>query len=161
MRKMEYNKLEEKWRRLIHKFSNNRTIPGYDKEDIEQELRVVLFKSDQLFDPNKKSKFITYLYSAFSSKVKKLHRDTQGRKKNIPSKMVGYLPEGIDFRNNDKEDHDDIDFLTGLSFQASRIGELVLDGKEKRREWIESGMTREQIRTGITELKQAIKGGQR
>ena len=82
---MEYNELEKQWSRLLNKFSQRYVIPGYDQEDIMQELRMTLVRANELHDP-KKSKFITYLYSALNSKCKQLYRDVQGRQKHIPYK---------------------------------------------------------------------------
>jgi RNA polymerase sigma factor (sigma-70 family) len=161
MIRMGYNELEEQWRPLIHKFSAKYTIPGYDPEDLEQELRIVLHKADQLFDPNKGTKFITYLYTAFNARLSKLYRDLQGRQKNVPANMVSYIPDGYDFLYKEEPDYDDIDLFTGLSFPASQIGSMVLEGKETWVEWKAAGMTGEEIRTGLVELRSALKGGLR
>ena len=159
---MEYNKLEERWRPLIHKFSTKYTIPGYDIEDISQELRVVLLRADQLYDPSKGTKFITYLYSAFDSKCKKIYRDVQGRKKHIPENIINHISGGYDYLYKKEEsNYDNIDLFTGLSFSASQIVALVLEGKEKKKEWKASGMTKEDIRLGLIELRHALKGGQK
>ncbi len=158
---MEYNKLEEQWRPLIYKFSTKYVIPGFDAEDLAQELRLILLRADQLFDPNKGTKFITYLYAAFDSKLKKLHRDVQGRKKNVPANMVSYISEGIDFQFKEEPNYDDVDLFTGLSFEATQIGSLVLSGKEKSKEWLAAGMTKDEIKLGILELSKALKGGQK
>lgn len=158
---MGYNELEEQWRPLIYKFSMKYTIPGYDVEDIAQELRMILFKADRLFDPNRGTKFITYLYASFNDKIIKLYRDVQGRKKHVPANKISYIPDGFDFFHKEETNYDDIDLFTGLSFPASQISSLVLDGKENRKEWQDSGMTKEDIRTGLIELRHALRGGQK
>ncbi len=158
---MEYNELEKQWTPLINKFSISYNFPGYDTEDVAQELRIVLHRVNQLYDPDKGTKFITYLYNAFNARVRKLNRDTQGRKKNIPKNIISYLHDRNNIQLSEEPDYDDIDLFAGLSLEASQISALVLDGKEKRKDWLASGMSKENIKTGLNELKQALKGGQK
>jgi RNA polymerase sigma factor (sigma-70 family) len=158
---MEYNELEKQWAPLIHKFSYKYIIPGYDAEDLAQELRLVLHRADKLFDPNKGTKFITYLYAAFNAKLITIHRNVQGRQKHVPAKMVSYIPEGIDFIHKEEPNYENIDLFTGLSFEATRLSELVLSGKEEYEEWLDAGMTKKNIRTGLIELQEALRGGQK
>lgn len=58
----DFEKLVAKYDKLLWKFVNQVNIKGMEPEDVYQELLLVLHKCNVNFDPNKKTRFITYLY---------------------------------------------------------------------------------------------------
>ena len=71
---MTYEKLYEQYLPMIKGFSYKYKVNGYDREDIEQELAMVLHKCYQKFDAGKGTKFITYLQSSFFYHIAKLRK---------------------------------------------------------------------------------------
>jgi RNA polymerase sigma factor (sigma-70 family) len=71
----------------IRTFARNcvNQLPGYDIEDIEQELLVELWKCVQKYDPNKGASFNTLFQGCARNKVITLlrHVNTKGRKATI------------------------------------------------------------------------------
>jgi len=61
---MTHEELEMRYAALLNKFANW-PIKGIDREDMMQELRLVLHKAHKKFDSSRGTQFITYLYSAF------------------------------------------------------------------------------------------------
>ncbi|MEK0326872.1 MAG: sigma factor, partial [Nitrosopumilus sp.] len=82
--------LDKKYKPLMHKFNNHYKIPGYETDDIIQELRLSLLRAQQLYNPTREVSFMTYLYKAFDYKMKLLYRNVQGRKKDIPVNRISY-----------------------------------------------------------------------
>ena len=159
-----YNELEKQWNPLLNKFSQRYVIPGYDQDDIMQELRMTLMRANELYDPNK-SKFITYLYSALNSKCKQLYRDVQGRQKHIPHNMISFIGESTSLRSKREEffhpEQENIDLLTGLTTPALKISSLIIGGKTKRKDWLAAGMTKDEVRIAQEELKLALNEGRK
>lgn len=153
-----FEELYNQWKDLIYKFSWKYIIPGWEHEDIEQELKIALLRAQETFDPDKHVLFKTYLYKVLDSKMKVLYRDTQGRKKHIPEKTLtrfsafeGYEPYVLD-------NTDTIDVLQGLSPQAVKLGTLIITSPRKTRksDWLLSGLTKEEVTTGLKDLREAL-----
>ena len=168
MRATSFEELEHQWRGMLRRFASWR-IPGYEYEDLHQELCVVLYNAQRSYDPNKGAAFITYLYRACLNKVRKL-RHQSGALKRIPQDMVvplcagdhlnGYsycatcteLPQVVD-------NLEVFELLEGVSPEARRVAELSLYGDTSREKWIERGMTPQEIKKGVEELKELLRGG--
>ena len=58
----EYGTLEAQWEPLMRKFAGW-SVPNMDFEDIMQEMRIVLIKSQRRFNKSKNTKFITFFYT--------------------------------------------------------------------------------------------------
>lgn len=59
---------------LIKDLAKYHPIHGYDKEDIEQEFRLVLLKAVENFDPTKGIQFTTYFITSCKNVVKKIKK---------------------------------------------------------------------------------------
>ena len=80
---MSYDELEEHYRPLIEKFVRKvYYINGYDSDDLRQEFREVLHKAHTMYDATRRTKFITYLYTAFKNKLQNIWRDHGGTERN-------------------------------------------------------------------------------
>lgn len=66
------NELILKWEPKVYKMLANVYVYGYDKEDLAQELRLVICKAAKLYNPNKKTIFHTYLHTAMANTLKTL-----------------------------------------------------------------------------------------
>lgn len=165
-KELSFEILDKKYEAMMHKFNLKYKIPGYDTDDIIQELRITLMKAQQLYDERNKSStsFSTYIYVAFNNTMMKIFRDTQGRKKNIPSKRIssienmdGYILGISEYASNDIE-VEQIDFLTGLGKEATLLGEQILMGNTNRNSWLAAGLSRREIRKGKIEIGKALTG---
>jgi len=67
----------EKYKLLIKKLSNNTKINGYTKDDIQQELMMVLQKCIQNYDNKRGTKFITYFQSSCHYHIIKLRKENK------------------------------------------------------------------------------------
>ena len=83
-----FESLDNKFKPLMHSFDNKYKVPGYDTDDVIQELRLSLLRAQQLYNPDRKVSFMTYLYTAFNFKMKLLYRTVQVRKKDIPVNRI-------------------------------------------------------------------------
>lgn len=93
----EYGVLEAQWEPLMRKFAGW-SVPNMDSEDIMQEMRIVLLKSQSRFNESKNTKFITFFYTACLNKMLKLLRDSgmgsAPRQKWVPPYQVFPLCDG-------------------------------------------------------------------
>ena len=93
----EYAELEAQWTPLLHKFAGW-PIAGMDREDIMQEMRIVLLNCQRLYNKDKNIKFMTLLYGSCLKIMLNLLRDSgSGSKpymKYVPASMLLPLCEG-------------------------------------------------------------------
>lgn len=83
---IEFNYILIKLDRFIWRFSNKykEYIPGFDKEDLYQELCMVLLKVIDRYDASRGIKFITMAHTYFDNHMKLLLRSTNsGKRKGI------------------------------------------------------------------------------
>lgn len=74
---MTFEQLAEQYKPLIKGFSYKYKVNGYTREDVEQELLMVLHKCMQNFDETKKTKFITYFQNSCYYHMIKLRKKNQ------------------------------------------------------------------------------------
>jgi len=79
------DKLIEQWEPKIHRILATTSIQGMDKEDLVQELKIVIVKAAKKFNPNKKTSFHTYLHTAMINTIRTFI--SQAQKKIHPSSM--------------------------------------------------------------------------
>ena len=66
------NDLILQWEPKINKMLSNIYIQGYDKDDLAQELRMIVLKAAKLCKPNRNAIFHTYLHTAMVNRLKTL-----------------------------------------------------------------------------------------
>ena len=66
------NDLILQWEPKINKMLSNIYIYGYDREDLAQELRMIVLKAAKLYKPNRNAIFHTYLHTAMVNRLKTL-----------------------------------------------------------------------------------------
>ncbi|KKK87078.1 hypothetical protein LCGC14_2756840 [marine sediment metagenome] len=151
--------LEAQWERMLHKFAQWNT--GMEREDVYQELRLLLFHAQQCYDPSKGAAFSTYLYNSCLNKV----RNLEGRIKNVKSRVPPAMLSPL--CTNDEhvgrgcahvelatvDDTEELELLGNASPEARRIAALILRGEGRRRDWAQFGLSPEQIKAGVKELK--------
>ena len=97
MNDAEYEALEAQWTPLLSRFASW-SVPGMDHEDIMQELRIILLRSQERYDAGKHTKFITFFYTACLNKMLKLLRDSgmgsAPRQKWVPPNQIFPMCEG-------------------------------------------------------------------
>lgn len=102
----DFNKLENDYSKLIHKFLYNKYIQGYEHEDLYQECLMVLDTSNKTFDPSFKVKFITYFYINMKNRISNLITQQQRNKRpnlvfvDINSALLINTPSDEDVEQN-------------------------------------------------------------
>ena len=66
------NDLILQWEPKINKMLSNIYIQGYDRDDLAQELRLIVLKAAKLYKPNRNAIFHTYLHTAMVNRLKTL-----------------------------------------------------------------------------------------
>ncbi|KKL07746.1 hypothetical protein LCGC14_2582930 [marine sediment metagenome] len=162
-----YEQLEEQWGPLLERFCK-RVDTSESREDILQELRIVLMRAQQKYDSSRGVKFVTYLWSACSNRIGNLYR-ARNKASRIPQELIEPLSRGVYFNGDEEcwiertqpaayDDHTAVEALYGAPWEAQAIAQLVLGGVETKRGWRESGLTNEQIEKGISDLSSVLKG---
>lgn len=168
-KQMSYEALEKQWGGMLRRFIWN--IPGMDREDVLQELRIVLMLAQQRYDPDRGCAFSTYLWRACVNKVGKLLYKTKEVKKRIPAWMIISLCEGDHSTSESTycpsclelpwylDDVEVLDLMTGESQEVQMLAGLILRGESTRKSWEQRGLSSSQIKQGVTGLKDLLKGG--
>lgn len=73
------NDLVAQWEPKVQKISSTTFIIGMDRDDLAQELRIVLVKAAKKFDPTRGVSFHTYLHTAMMNTVRTLISQAQRR----------------------------------------------------------------------------------
>lgn len=66
------DELLKQWEPKIQKMCGNIWIPGYDRDDLAQELRISVIKSAKAYDEDRGASFHTYLHSAMVNTLRTL-----------------------------------------------------------------------------------------
>ena len=155
-----FESLDNKFKPLMHSFDNKYKVPGYDTDDVIQELRLSLLRAQQLYNPDRKVSFMTYLYTAFNFKMKLLYRTVQGRKKDIPVNRISYIhEENIIEPFIVDVNLDTVELLAGLGKEAKELSEQILKGNADKKGWLAAGLSEEEIEHGTQELIIALTDG--
>tara|TARA_R100001015_G_C4603540_1_gene158506 strand:- start:202 stop:801 length:600 start_codon:yes stop_codon:yes gene_type:complete len=66
------NDLILQWEPKINRMLSNIYIQGHDRDDLAQELRMIVLKAAKLYKPNRNAIFHTYLHTAMVNRLKTL-----------------------------------------------------------------------------------------
>lgn len=163
---LSYIELENQWGGMLHKFSQWR-VPGMEYDDVKQELRIVLYKAQQKYNSRKPAaSFTTYIYRAFLNKVRKLEDRTTALKRIPTNNLLPLCDSSHDegawcltctYPPMAYDNTELLDLLGHASPEAQQIAVMSLRGETSRTSWIESGLSNEQIKVGLKELKGLIR----
>ena len=82
---MEINdQLIEQWEPKVQKMASSVSIAGMDRDDLTQELRLVIYKAAKKFDADKNVSFHTYLHTSMVNTIRTLITKAQSRLKRQP-----------------------------------------------------------------------------
>lgn len=104
----DFELLEKKYSRLIYKFLSNKSISGYEKEDLYQECLMVLDSANKTYDPSLGVQFITFFYINMRNRISNIIRDQGGEKRpniifvDVDSALLLNTPSDEDI----EEDHE-------------------------------------------------------
>lgn len=146
---LSFNDLERRFRPLIAKFSCW-SIYGLDPDDIAQEMRIVLAKAQENYDPSRgESGFLHYLYRAMQNRAGQL----AGRprcKKRVPPTLQTSLDD-VDAGTREVG-FARVELEVGLSPPAFKLVQLILDRGLTRAQWSEH-FTADELSAAVEELR--------
>ena len=161
---VDYEALEAQWTPLLQKFASW-PIPGMDRDDIMQEMRIVLLNCRRLYDKNKNIKFMTLLYGSCLKIMLNLLRDSgSGSKpymKYVPASMLLPLCEGEHKSGAGTCDNDwcTAPELKRVEHEAEGLSDLDLvtlfGGMSDDAKWLIGLITREKITTWTQDRESA------
>ena len=109
------NELILQWEPKIQKMVSTVFVVGMDREDIAQELRIVLMRTAKAFDPERGVLFHTYLHTALLNTIRTLISRAQKQLKLVPQSLdILYEDTGL-------QSTDIIEALTDPTDHESRI----------------------------------------
>ena len=132
------NQLVAQWEPKIQKMMSNTFVIGMDRDDIAQELRIVLVKAARKFDASRGVSFHTYLHTAMVNTIRTLisqaqrHPDSTSLDKTfadsemLPVEIVEALSDETDF-----DEHlfaDDLIEANGVTDQERHFVLLRMEG---------------------------------
>ena len=72
------------WEPKVQKMASQASIVGMEREDIAQELRLVICKAAKKYDPDRNASFHTYLHTSMVNTIRTLITKAQARLKRQP-----------------------------------------------------------------------------
>ncbi len=72
------------WEPKVQKMASRASIVGMEREDIAQELRLVICKAAKKYDPDRNASFHTYLHTSMVNTIRTLITKAQARLKRQP-----------------------------------------------------------------------------
>ena len=146
------------WEPKIQKMLSNVFVVGMDRDDIAQELRIVLLRTANAFDPERGVLFHTYLHTSLVNTIRTLISRAQRQLKLVPQSLdITYEDSGlqsselmnalIDPTDNEAE----IEFLDWLHAQELNDNErLFIDLRLE-------GLTMEEITEDLNESSYKVR----
>ena len=124
------NDLILKWEPKINKMVSNIYIQGYDRDDLAQELRLIVLKAAKLYNPNRYAIFHTYLHTAMANRLKTLWVQASKKIQSYSLDMQSDSDDDNTYKLSDfvkqlDENLDEVDFIDW-------IDSLNLDKGEKQ-----------------------------
>ena len=124
------NDLILKWEPKINKMVSNIYIQGYDRDDLAQELRLIVIKAAKLYKPNRNAIFHTYLHTAMANRLKTLWVQASKKIQSYSLDMQSDSDDENSYKLSDfvkqlDENLDEVDFIDWLE-------SLNLDEGEKQ-----------------------------
>ena len=124
------NDLILKWEPKINKMVSNIYIQGYDRDDLAQELRLIVLKAAKLYNPNRNAIFHTYLHTAMANRLKTLWVQASKKIQSYSLDMQSDSDDDNTYKLSDfvkqlDENLDEVDFIDW-------IDSLNLDKGEKQ-----------------------------
>jgi len=112
------NDLILQWEPKINKMLSNIYIQGYDRDDLAQELRMIVLKAAKLYKPNRNAIFHTYLHTAMVNRLKTLwmqaSKKIQGYSLDLETSEDGNSYKLSDFVKQLDENLDEVEFVDYL-----------------------------------------------
>ena len=81
------------WEPKVQKMASSASIVGMDRDDLAQELRLVIFKAAKKFDPDKNISFHTYLHTSMVNTIRTLITKAQSRLRRQPQ-IISFSSSG-------------------------------------------------------------------
>lgn len=144
-----YDELERRYTPLIMRFSRW-SIYGMDSDDIAQELRMILARAQRNYDPERgESGFLHYLYRAFQNRMGQLAQKHKCKKRVPPALTCSLDDVSPQARESGFER---VELMTGLSPEATRLAQMIIDGESKKSQW-QRRLTDSELAAAVRELR--------
>jgi RNA polymerase sigma factor (sigma-70 family) len=156
------DELIKQWEPKVQRFVNNTYIPGFDREDLAQELRIVIIKAAEKFDVAKKTSFHTYLHTSMVNTIRTLHTKSARRPRYVASLGASENSDSGDWEFSGYEVADETDDIEAV---LDKIDLEVLDLSDEESDYLVkrlTGFSNTEIGKGINgvslyKIKRALK----
>lgn len=161
-REIPYEALESQWTPLLNRFARW-GIAGIEREDLLQELRVVLWKAQQGYDPSQGVSFMTYLYTSCLHQMLNLRRRSQCKLRCPEAIPLSLDEEVLKLTLPGPNEFDDIEtcaMVSDVGPEARALTGAILADAERDSWGALLGLNPKQIEEGIEELRIVLNGGE-
>ena len=156
------DELIKQWEPKVQRFVSNTYIPGFDREDLAQELRIVIIKAAEKFDVAKKTSFHTYLHTSMVNTIRTLHTKSARRPRYVASLGASENSDSGDWECSGYEVADETDDIEAV---LDKIDLEVLDLSDEESDYLVkrlTGFSNTEIGKGINgvslyKIKRALK----
>jgi RNA polymerase sigma factor (sigma-70 family) len=156
------DELIKQWEPKVQRFVSNTYIPGFDRDDLAQELRIVIIKAAEKFDVSKQTSFHTYLHTSMVNTIRTLHTKSARRPRYMASLGASENSDSGDWESSGYDVADETDDIEAV---LDKIDLEVLDLSDEESDYLIkrlTGFSNTEIGKGINgvslyKIKRALK----
>tara|TARA_R100000306_G_C4359473_1_gene134550 strand:+ start:120 stop:635 length:516 start_codon:yes stop_codon:yes gene_type:complete len=130
--------LIRQWEPKVQRFVNNTYIPGFDREDLAQELRIVIIKAAEKFDISKQTSFHTYLHTSMVNTIRTLHTKSARKPRYMARLGISENSDSGDWEFSGYEVEDETDDIEAV---LDKIDLEVLDLSDEESDYLVKRLT--------------------
>jgi len=132
------DELIKQWEPKVQRFVSNTYIPGFDRDDLAQELRIVIIKAAEKFDVSKQTSFHTYLHTSMVNTIRTLHTKSARRPRYMASLGASENSDSGDWESSGYDVADETDDIEAV---LDKIDLEVLDLSDEESDYLIKRLT--------------------
>ena len=125
------------WEPKVQKMASSASIVGMDRDDLAQELRLVIFKAAKKFDPDKNISFHTYLHTSMVNTIRTLITKAQSRLRRQPQ-IISFSSSGETFSYDEENLADPSPAMDNILFAHEFLN---IDFNDLERQYIQNKLS--------------------
>lgn len=150
---MAFEEFELQWKGMLNRFAGWEF--GMPREDLEQELRIVMWQCQQRWEPTKGASMSTYLWNALWNKTNKLRCGLNFTRSRVPTTAYAPLDDYMNLSSSTPF-FSELDLLKGVGQEGAKLASLIMLGYDKPVQWKKRGLSTTEIERGKQELARAL-----
>ena len=151
--------MTEEQRLLVEKTASANPVEGMQREDVAQELYLVMERCLANFDPSKDTKFSTYFINSAKNRIGKLRKQASARPRPVDDITIDYIPAPQEREPLIEELYDHLRDIPNGDLLIAYYVDGVSQEELARRRGVSQQRVQQIIKEGVTSLQKLFKRG--